>query len=150
MSPPLSVAPSGSTSKTRIYCFGLSTSRTRLRDIKEAFIGGECQAIRPIEVPRHDPDRAALRIEAINCRRLLRLLPSALVIVHDSINRVGEPDRAIGFHDDIVRRVQALTAVPLHQDRDPAVIFGAVQAPAAMRAHYEAALPVARLPIRIV
>jgi hypothetical protein len=76
-----------------------------LCDINETFIWGESQAIRPIEVPRHDTDLAAVRLKSINCGRLLRLLPSALIIIHNSKNRVGEPDGAVRFYDDIVWRV---------------------------------------------
>src|SRR5262249_37572781 len=50
----------------------------------------------------------------------------------------------------VVRRVQALTVVPLNEGCDLAVILSAVQAAAAMGACNEAALPVARLSVRVV
>ena len=67
----------------------------------------------------------------------------ALVIAEQAEDRIGEPDRAVGFHHDVVRRVQPLAVEGIHQHRDRAVIFGAGHAAAAMLAGDQPALAVA-------
>src|SRR5271170_5517345 len=73
-----------------------------------ALVGRKGEPIRSVEIVRHNPNVAAFGVEAVDCRRLFRGLPSAFIIVRYSVERVGEPDRAIRFHDDIVRCVQPL------------------------------------------
>ena len=71
----------------------------------------------------------------------------ALVIAEQAEHRIGEPDRAVGFHHDIVRRVQPLAVEGIHQHRDRAVIFGADDAAAAMLAGDQPALAVAGIAV---
>ena len=50
---------------------------------------------------------------------------SALVIAEQPEGRIGEPDRAVGFHHHVVRRIELLALVAVGEHGDRAVILGA-------------------------
>src|SRR5206468_4145629 len=88
--------------------------------------------------------RAIARIEAIDIATAdLALRLAALVGRADAIARIGEPDRAVGFHHDVIRRVEALALVAVREDRDASVVFRADHPSAAVLAGDQATLPVA-------
>src|SRR6266446_4937744 len=74
----------------------------------------------------------------------------ALVIAEDAELRIGEPDRAVGFHHHVVWRVEPLALVAVADHRDRAVIFGAGDAPRVMLAGDEPALAVAGVAVGVV
>src|SRR4029453_17653937 len=71
----------------------------------------------------------------------------ALLIAEQAEYRIGEPDRAVGLHNDVVRRVQPLAVEGVHQHRDRSVIFGAGDTGPAMLAGNEPSLTVAGVAI---
>ena len=94
--------------------------------------------------------RAGARIDAIDVAGAdLALGLVALVIAVDAVGRIGEPDRAVGSDDDVVRAVEALALEALGEDRDRAVVLGAGDAPVAVLARDETAFAVDRVAVRI-
>jgi len=71
----------------------------------------------------------------------------AFVIAKQAEHRIGEPDRAVGFHDDVIRRIQLLAVKGVHQHRNRTVIFGPGHAPPAMLAGDQPALAVAGIAV---
>ncbi|SIT56991.1 hypothetical protein BQ8794_30440 [Mesorhizobium prunaredense] len=51
----------------------------------------------------------------------LLLAVIALIVVHDAVGRIREPDRAVRRNHDVVRRVEAPAFEPVGNDRDRAV-----------------------------
>src|SRR5690606_11786361 len=84
-------------------------------------------------------------IEAIKAVRyfLFRLVP--LVVAEQTERRIGEPDAVVGFHDDVVRRVEALALEAIGENGDRPVVLGAGDATPPMLAGHEPALAVARV-----
>ena len=87
-------------------------------------------------------DRAALGVDAIDVVAVLLLGLVALVVGKDAVGRIGEPDRAVGLHHHVVRRVELLALVAVGDHRGRAVMLGARHAPPAVLAGDEASLPV--------
>ena len=58
---------------------------TGFRNVKAILIGRKDQAVRTVKIIRDRSDAATRGIESIECRRLLRGLPLALIIVLDAI-----------------------------------------------------------------
>src|SRR5207253_6797160 len=56
---------------------------------------------------------------------LLGLFLLAFPLAIDAEQRIGEPDRVVGFHHNVVRRVQPLALELVGQHRDLAVLLGA-------------------------
>lgn len=83
-------------------------------------------------------------------RRLFRFGLITFIVRQDAVCWVGEPDCAIGLHDDIIRGVQPLALITVGQHRAAAVEFGAGYRTAAMLAGHKPALPVARIAVGIV
>ncbi len=73
----------------------------------------------------HHGELAGVWIEAIDGGRVLTLGLVTFVVGEDAEGRIGEPDRMVGLHHDIVRRIERLAVVGLGQHRDRAVILGA-------------------------
>ena len=114
------------------------------------FIRRERQPVGTLHIVGHHGDRAGLAIDAIDVGRQFRLVLLALVIAEQAERRIGEPDRAVRLHHDVVRRVQLLALIAVGQHGDRAVILGADHAPAAMLAGDQAALTVARVAVGVV
>ena len=66
----------------------------------------------------------------------------ALIVGVDAVGRIGEPDRAVGFHHHVVGRVQPLALPFVGDGGDRAVMLGAADAAARMLASDQPALPV--------
>ena len=82
-------------------------------DVEQLLVGREGEAVRPHHVVDDPVDRAALRVDAIDVAAVdLLRLPVALVVGVDAVGGIGEPDRVVGLHHRVVRRVEAL-ALPI-------------------------------------
>ena len=66
----------------------------------------------------------------------------AFVVGLDAVGRVGEPDRAIGLHDHVVRAVEPFSLIALGQDRDRPVVLDPGDASGAVLAADHPALAV--------
>src|SRR6202035_2721766 len=80
---------------------------------------------------------------------LLRIGFDTLIVAADAVDRIGEPDRAIGGDGRVVRRVELLAVVLVGDDRDRAVELGAGDPPAAMLAGDQSPLPIDGVAVRI-
>ena len=87
------------------------------------------------------------RVQPVDPGRLLLLLLASLVVGLNAVGRIGEPDRPVGLHDDVVGRVQALALEAVGEHRHFAVEFGAQDAAVVMRAGDQTTLAVARLAV---
>src|SRR5690606_39155559 len=90
-------------------------SRARLYDVKLLLVRRKCQAIGAVHRVAHEFDRPGIGADAVDTRRQFLLGLLALVIADDSEGRIGEPDRAIGFHDHVIGRIQTLAPVAVGQ-----------------------------------
>src|SRR5262249_12798440 len=97
----------------------------RLRDVDRALVGREADAVRAIEVGRHHGALSGRAVDAIDVGGQFRLGLVADVVAADAVGRIGEPDRAIGFHRHIVGRVEPLAVVAIADHRNAAVVPGA-------------------------
>ena len=86
---------------------------------------------------------SGLAVDPVDVHGDLGLRHVAFVIAEQAENRIGEPDRAVGFHHDVVRRVQPLAVEGIHQHGDRTVIFGSHDAASAMLAGDQPSLAVA-------
>src|SRR5207248_8334922 len=64
-----------------------------------------------------------------------------------SIRRIGEPDCAIGFHHDIIRRVELLAFERIDEHRDRSIFLGSRHAPRGVLATNQPAFTVERVAI---
>ena len=74
----------------------------RFHDVELLLVGREGEAVGGVDVFGYDGRRAALRVDAIDVHRQFRLGDFAFVIAEDAEARIGEPDRAVGFHHHVV------------------------------------------------
>ena len=81
-------------------------------------------------------------------RQFLRR-PLALIIAGDAERRVGKPDRAVGLHHKIVRRVEALAVVALSEDGDRAIVLRPGDPATPVFGGDEPTLAVARIPVGV-
>ncbi len=102
-------------------CFALDTEATDMgrravgvagagiRDVEDAFVRREGKPVRLEEVVDDAADLAALPVHPVDAaHRLFGLGLRALVVAHDAVGRIGEPDGAVRADHEIVRRVQTL------------------------------------------
>jgi hypothetical protein len=123
---------------------------TGVDDVELLLVGREREAVGFHEVVDHSLDRAAVRIDPVDPLLLLFLLGfDSLVVCHDPVERIAEPDRAVGGDDDVVRRVQLLAVVAVGDDGDRAVELGASHPPGAMLAGDETADAIDGVAVRI-
>jgi hypothetical protein len=80
---------------------------------------------------------------------LLGLLLDALTVTADAVDRIGEPDRAVGGDGDVIGRVQLLAVVLVGDDSYRAVALGPCDASATMLTGDEASLTIDRVAVRI-
>ena len=90
-------------------------------DVEQSFIGREGEPVRSLEIIGGDRERPVARIETVERRRQFRRLLAAFVIGVDAVLRVAEPDRAVRFADDVIRRIEPPVVVTIGQDREAAV-----------------------------
>src|SRR4030081_2399306 len=74
----------------------------------------------------------------------------ALVIAQNAVAGVGEPDRVVSGHHDVVRRIELLAVEAVEDGRDSAVVLGARDTPGVMLAAEQPPLPVPGIAVRIV
>ena len=74
----------------------------------------------------------------------------AFVVGIDAVGRIGEPDRTVRLHDDVVGRIEALALEAVGEHAPRAVVLDARDAAAAMLARDEPALAVDRMAVVIV
>ena len=129
----------------------LDMAGTGIGNIEFCFIGREGQTVRFDKIGCHRCQSAALRIKPVNIRGAdLALRAFALVIGINAIGRVGEPNRAVGFHHDIIGRVEAFALIAVGQNGDRPVMFGACDPPPQMFGADQPSLPVHRIAIGVV
>ena len=71
----------------------------------------------------------------------------ALIVGLDAVGGIGEPDRAVGLHHHVVRRIEALALPAVGDGDDRAVMLGAADAAAGMLAGDQPALAVDRVAV---
>src|ERR1700754_2758289 len=98
----------------------------------------------------HKRDLARLSINAIDAWGQFRVSRRTLIKAVDREARVGEPDRAIRFDDDIVRRIEASALIAVCEYRNRAVVPGARDSACLILARHEPAFVVARVAVRVV
>lgn len=74
-----------------------------VRNVHSLLVGAEANTIRPAKAIGHGPNRPTDGIISVNLIGKLRLRPDTLLI---AINRVGEPQRAVTVHHNVVDRVE--------------------------------------------
>src|SRR6185312_13761932 len=122
----------------------------RLDDVKARFARREAETVRPADIVGDDRHLAAAAVDAVDAGdRQLGLGAIAFVLAADPERRVGEPDRAVGFDDDVIRRIERLALEAVAQGGDGAVVLGAAYLAAAMLAGDEAALTIAGVAVGI-
>ena len=122
----------------------------RFDQVERSFVRREGEAVWAPHILRDDRERAAFAVDAVDVLRQFRLRLSTFVITGDAEDGVGEPDRTVGFHYDVVRRVQPPTVEAIGEDRDRTVDLGAGNAPPAMLAGDEPALQVAGIAVGVM
>ena len=119
-------------------------------DVELLLVRREGNAVRFDEVVDDDFDIAGFRIDPIDIVLVLFGRGfDAFVIAADAVDRIGEPDRAVGSDGCVVRRVQPLAVVLVGDDGDRAVKLGAGHAPAAVFASDQPAFAIDRVAVGI-
>ena len=130
---------------------GASVGQARINDVQPLLIRGETDAVRLRKVIDNRLDLAGLAIDAEDIVLVLLWgLLQALVVAADAVGRIGEPDRAIGGHHNIVRRIEPLAVVLVRNDGDGSVELGAGDASGAVFAGHEPPLRIDRVAVGIV
>src|SRR6202035_5526729 len=74
---------------------------TRFHDVENLFVRGKAQPVRPENAFGDDRRLSCLAVDPIDVHVDLGLRDVAFVIAEQPEHRVGEPDRAVGFHHDV-------------------------------------------------
>src|SRR5882757_4621097 len=121
-----------------------------VEDIELLLVRREGNAVGLNEVIDDNLDVTGFRIDPVDVALfLLRLGFDALIKAADAVDWIGEPDRAIGSDNRVVRRVQLLAIVLVGDDGDRAVEFGPGDASAAVFAGDQASLPINGVAVRV-
>ena len=120
-----------------------------IRHIETAAIRAEGEAVCPLHVGDHGFD-AALRRHPVDRAGQLLLRLCALVIRHDPVMRIAEPDHTVGSDNHIVRTIEPLALIAVGDDRDRSVPFGPRHPARSMLAADEPTLTVPCMAVRIV
>ncbi|HEY0986132.1 MAG TPA: hypothetical protein VGD80_03735 [Kofleriaceae bacterium] len=129
----------------------LDVAHAGVGDVEQALVRRERQSVGPDEVGGDGRARAARGVEAVHVGGVeLRRRRVAFVVGVDAVGRIGEPDRAVGLDDHVVRRVEALAADAVDQDGARAVVLGAGHAAGLMLARHQAALAVDGVTVGVV
>ena len=91
--------------------------RAAVDDVERLLIGRKRDAVRHLQVACDDAEFFRLRIPAVDIVRQLGLLRE----LQRTVTRVGEPHRAVGFHNEVVRGVQRLAVERTRKRLDTAV-----------------------------
>ena len=103
-----------------------------VRHVQRPLVGREGQAVRVDQVVGRDRQLAGRAVEPEDeAATQLGVGLVALAVVEDPVRRIGEPDRAVGGDDDVVRRVEPPALEPVDDGRARAVGLVARDAPRA-------------------
>ena len=119
-------------------------------DVEKRLVRREREAVGSNAIARDGLEFARRGVQPED-QGLLDLAPGehALVKAIDAVGRIGEPDRAVGLHDDIVGRVQPF-AVELRRESAPhSVVVETRNAPPEMLAGHHAPLVIKCVPVLI-
>src|SRR5262249_45174581 len=94
-------------------------------------------------------DLQGLAVHTINRFLQFALGLESLVVAIDAVRRIGEPDTAIGMHNDVVRRIQRLAFELLRDDGNRAIRLIARDAPAAVLARKLTPFVVERIAVAV-
>ncbi len=117
--------------------------------IQHPLVRRERKAVRPVHRVGDDRDRACHAVDAVDASGELLRRALALVVAGDAERRVGEPDRAVRLHHQVVGRVQPLALETVGQHGDRAVILGTGDPATTMFGSDQAALAVARVAVGV-
>src|SRR5208282_360820 len=123
---------------------------TGIDDVEKFFVGRKADAVGLVHVGGNDSDVACFGIEAVDNGGKFEGGFVALVIGHDAVTGVGEPDCAVGMNGEIVGSVELFALIAVHQNRDRAVRFGARYAAGVVFAGEQAALAVAKVAVAVI
>jgi hypothetical protein len=106
---------------------------SRVGHIEQRLIRREGETVRLDAVGDHGGHIAGRGIDAVDVggTDLADGLVAFVIAVY-AVGRIGEPDRAVGFHHDIIGRVQLLAVPAVGQNRPRSVMFDAGDRAAAM------------------
>src|SRR6185436_14753574 len=79
-------------------------------DVEDLAVRREAQAVRSGHLVRDQRELARLRVESIDTGRDLGFGLVAFVPSADAVDRIREPDAAVGMDHDVVWRIQTLAA----------------------------------------
>ena len=96
----------------------------RIRNIETASVRTEGETVRPLHVGDDGLD-PAIRGDPIDRAGQLLLRLGSLVIRHDPIMRIAEPDRSVRRNNDVVRTVESLALEPVGDNSQRPVPFRA-------------------------
>ena len=96
-----------------------------IRDVKDRFIDGEDETIRLVE-NGNDALDASCWVNPIDATRLLRHCIRTTFTAEDSVRRIGEPDRTILCHSNVIWRVERFSLEAVSEDGDRSIVFGTV------------------------
>ena len=119
-------------------------------DVELLLIGRKTDAVGLIHIAGNHRDFAGVRIQAVDIGRKFegRLVP--FVVRHNAVARIGEPDRAIRMHCEIIRRIERFALKVIRQNRDRAVMLGARDPARIVLAGHEPSLSVAGIAVAVI
>lgn len=124
--------------------------RASIGDIQQAVVRREAQAVGFFQFINNNGRFPRFRVKPVNGFAQFKFRLMALIIAHNAVARVGEPDAAILMDNDIIGGVQFPALVIVHQDRNPAVILRSRYPPAVMFAGNETAVTIPGITIAVV
>src|SRR6266404_1888379 len=122
----------------------------RVDDIEQFFIGRKGEPVRPPHVADRDRQLAGYRIEPIDPVRQFGGRLVAEIVAADTGAVVTEPDRAVGFDDDIVWAGQLFALEVFGQHGDRAVVLGASEPLCVHLTGHEATLAVPGIAVGVM
>src|SRR5580765_2458049 len=118
-----------------------------IHDVYPLLLRRKTQAVRLVEIA-HDHRRfPRLRVQPVHIRRQFERRAVSFVIPHNSVARIGEPDRSVRVSHQIIRRVQLLPLKSIHQHRHRSVVLGPRHSPCIVFAGDQSPLAVPRISI---
>ena len=120
-----------------------------LDDVELGLVGRKGEPVRAVDVASDDGHPASF-VEAVDVGRQLGGRDVTLVVAENAERRIGKPDRVVGLHHHVVRRVERLAVELVDQHGDGAVVFGATDAATVVLAGDQPALAVAGIAVGVV
>ncbi len=127
-----------------------NVARAGVADIQDALVGREGKPIGLHAIGHDRGEDAGAWVEAVYVRLSdLRRRRVALVFAVDAVGRIAEPNAAVRFHHDIVRRVESLALEMRRQRDDASVMVGAGDPPAPVLARDQPAFAIDGVPVAV-